>query len=135
MSGHFPRSLPTNRRVRQTAVAGSSRSQSRSARGYRAGGGIHTWKGFLTFVFFVAIVVFVPSWRLRAVGGERVADDFLVVADVEMPVGVRRVHPVDVCQFAAILRRRRRLDHLRPADLLVPFRTELPDHQLSTIVV
>src|SRR5437773_6876739 len=79
--------------------------------------------------------VFVPSWRLRAVRGERVANNLLVVARVDVLVGVRRMYPVDIRQLPPVFGRRGRLDHLRAADLLVPFRTEPRDHELAAIVV
>src|SRR2546428_3959798 len=73
--------------------------------------------------------------RLRAVRGERIANNLLVVARVDVRVGVRRMYPVDVRQLAPVFGRRGRLDHLRAADLLVPFRTEPRDHELAAIVV
>src|SRR5262249_44363624 len=73
--------------------------------------------------------------QLRTVRSQRVADDLLVVARIEMLVRVRGMHPVDVRELAAVFGGCRRLDHLRAADLLVPFRAQLRDHQLAAVVV
>src|SRR5262245_25773912 len=74
-------------------------------------------------------------WSLLSVGGERRADDLLVVARVDVPVGVGGIQPADVHQLPPVLRRRSRLDQVGAADLLVALRTRLDDDQLAAIVV
>src|ERR1700687_6429249 len=66
---------------------------------------------------------------------QRGADDFLVVARVDVLVGVRGVRPVHVDQFPAVLRRRRRLDQEGAADLVVAIRLRLGDDELPAVVV
>src|SRR5229473_6767554 len=60
-----------------------------------------------------------PPAISASIGGERRADDLLVVAGVDVFVGVCRVQPAHVHQLAPVLWRRRGLDQLRAAHLVI----------------
>src|ERR1700674_660413 len=77
----------------------------------------------------------IASGMSAAVGGQRGADDLLVVARVDVPVGVRGMRPVHLDELAPVSGRRGGHEQVRPADLLVAVRAGLHDDQLAPVVV